>query len=119
MNLTGEPGEESTMTTTITQDTSLATLINVFTVEPARQQELLDLLYKATEDVMRHQPGFVSANLHRSTDGTKVVNYAQWQSEEHFHRMLDDPVAQEHMRQASELASSVEPRLYTVDSVHA
>ena len=47
-------------------------LINVFTVVPARQQKLIDLLTRATEDSVRHAPGFVSARLHRSLDGTKV-----------------------------------------------
>jgi hypothetical protein len=25
---------------------------------------------------MRHRPGFISANIHASLDGTRVVNYA-------------------------------------------
>jgi quinol monooxygenase YgiN len=48
------------------------TLINVFTVEPARQQELIELLVRATESSVRHADGFISARLHRSLDGTKV-----------------------------------------------
>ena len=40
---------------------------------------------------MQHQPGFVSANIHVSTDGTRVVNYAQWESAEAFQAMLADP----------------------------
>lgn len=55
----------------------VVTLINVFTVEPARQPELVQLLVTATEEVMQYQPGFVSANIHASTDGERVVNYAQ------------------------------------------
>ncbi len=56
----------------------IVTLVNVFTVAPDRQQALVDLLVAATEQTMCHQPGYVSANIHRSLDGTKVVNYAQW-----------------------------------------
>ncbi len=55
------------------------------------------MLAEATEQVMRHRPGFVSANIHASLDGTRVVNYAQWRSREDFQAMLDDPIAQEHM----------------------
>jgi quinol monooxygenase YgiN len=67
-------------TTTIETHADIATLINHFTVPPDRQRELVDLLVSATEDVMRHQPGFIAANIHASLDGTRVVNYAQWES---------------------------------------
>ncbi len=97
--------------------TSVATLINVFTVEPARQHELVELLDEATEQTMRHQPGFVSANIHASLDGTKVVNYAQWASAKHFEAMLANPDAGEHMSRAMAMATA-EPHLYHVTSVH-
>ncbi|MGI5230430.1 hypothetical protein [Actinoallomurus sp. CA-142502] len=35
-----------------------------------------------------------------------------------FHAMLDDPAAQEHMREAAAIADHLEPHLYTVKSVH-
>ncbi|MFI6600753.1 antibiotic biosynthesis monooxygenase family protein [Nonomuraea sp. NPDC050536] len=106
------------MTTTISTEAELATLINVFTVRPERQRELVDLLVTATEEVMRHRPGFISANIHASLDGDRVVNYAQWESAEAFHAMLADPEAQVHMGQAAAIAESFEPRLHTVESVH-
>lgn len=106
------------MTTTISTEARLATLINVFTVRPERQRELVDLLVTATEEVMRHRPGFISANIHAALDGDRVVNYAQWESPEAFQAMLADPEAQVHMRQAAAVAESFEPRLHTVASVH-
>ena len=63
--------------TTISPTRKLVTLINVFTVEPANQERLLDLLVRATEISVRHAPGFISASLHRGLDGTKVTMYAQ------------------------------------------
>lgn len=66
----------SAFMTTISKDKKVVTLINVFTVEPAKQQQLVDLLVHATDTAMRHAPGFVTANIHRSLDDTKVVNYA-------------------------------------------
>jgi Antibiotic biosynthesis monooxygenase len=48
---------------------------------------LLELWQGATERVMRHLPGFVAAYVHRSLDGTKVVNYAQWKNQEAFTAM--------------------------------
>lgn len=105
--------------TAITEGYEHATLINVFTVAPERAAELAALLSTSTEEVMQHVPGFISANIHLSTDHTRVVNYAQWESAEAFAAMQADPRAQVHMRQAAELAESFEPRLYTVESVHS
>ena len=62
--------------TVIDPDADVVTLINDFTVDQERQRELVEILVAATEQVMRHRPGFVSANIHASLDGTHVVNYA-------------------------------------------
>jgi antibiotic biosynthesis monooxygenase (ABM) superfamily enzyme len=104
--------------TTIQQHSPVATLINVFTVEPERSRELVELLSRATEDVMRHVPGFISANIHLSTDGTRVTNYAQWRSVEAYTAMLADHTAREHMGKCAQVAVSFDPHLYTVESVH-
>ena len=82
--------------TAIDKNNKLVTLINIFTVEPAKQQQLVDLLIQATETSMRHLPGFISANIHRSLDGTKVANYAQWRSVEDFQVMQKNPAAKPH-----------------------
>ncbi|MDT5155038.1 MAG: hypothetical protein QOI01_6771 [Mycobacterium sp.] len=104
--------------TTIERHGPHATLINVFTVEPAKADELAELLEAASDNVMRHVPGFVSANIHLSTDGTRVVNYAQWETAEAYQAMLADPTAREHMGRAAALAEGFDPHLYTVESVH-
>ncbi len=104
--------------TTITCDATVSTLINVFTVDPANQQRLADLLVQATEQVMRHLAGFVSANIHVSDDGTRVTNYAQWASPAAFQAMLRDPQAREHMGRAAQMSLSVDPHLYRVASTH-
>ena len=54
--------------TTISTDNKPVIIINVFTVEPANQRQLLDLLTNATETSVRNAPGFISAQLHRSLD---------------------------------------------------
>ncbi len=93
------------------------TLVNVFTVKPEKQRELVDLLNEASETVMRHQPGFLSASIHESTDGTRVVNYAQWDSVAAFKTMLGNEKAREHMGKIASLAES-DPHLYRVSKVH-
>ena len=60
----------------------MVTLINVSNVAPEDQQRLVGVLVDATQRVMRYQQGFISANIHRILDGTRVTNYAQWQSRE-------------------------------------
>ena len=52
---------------------------------------------------MSQQEGFISANFHKSLDGTKVVNYAQWKSKEAFEKMLKNPTAITHMMMHSPL----------------
>lgn len=105
------------MSTTIDAGVPGITLINVFSVAPDRAEELLQLLTEATEKVMRHRRGFVSANLHLGIDGRHVANYAQWRSVEDFEAMLADPEAREHMAAAAAIADSA-PVLYRVASVH-
>lgn len=68
---------------TLSLDNSLTTVIIIFTVKPEQQQKLIDTIkeFLATVEV---QSGFVSANLHKSFDGLKVANYAQWKSMKAF-----------------------------------
>ena len=106
-------------TTTITPDQDVMTLVNVFTVEPDRQQELVDLLVRATDEVMQHLPGFVSANIHRSDDGEQVVNYGQWATLADFEAMQRDPRASEHMGGAAAIASFAPVVCRVVHSAHA
>src|ERR1700722_15399912 len=70
---------------------NMITLINVFTVEPANQQRLVDLLVRVTDEFVRQSPGFISSTLHRSFDGSKVTMYAQWKSVEEYEAMRRDP----------------------------
>ena len=88
-------------------------LINVFTVEPARQQQLIELLTRATEDSVRHARGFMSARLHRSLDGTKVTMYSQWRSAEDYQAMRENPTALPYFQQALAFAQ-FEPGMYEI-----
>jgi heme-degrading monooxygenase HmoA len=91
---------------TISKENRVATLINVFTVAPEDQQKLVDMLIEATERTMKNVDGFISANIHKSLDGKRVVNYAQWQSAEAFEAMVKDPEAQKHMKPVMEIATA-------------
>ena len=111
--------QEHTLPTEIKQGTSLVTLVNVFTTTPETQRQLLDLLTSATTETMARQPGFVSANFHASTDGLRVVNYAQWESVEALEAMRANPECQEHMHKAEGIAT-VDMHFYdVVATLHA
>jgi heme-degrading monooxygenase HmoA len=66
---------------------------------------------------MRHLPGFISASIHRSADGTKVINYAQWRSQADFDALKDNPKARPHMEAAAALASFEPIVCDVVDSI--
>jgi len=88
-------------------------LINVFTVEPARQQELVDLLILATDGFVLHARGFLGSTLHRSLDGTKVTMVARWRSAEDYQAMRGGREQTRLLERALTLAR-FEPGMYEV-----
>lgn len=62
-------------------------------------------------------PRFISASFHKSSDGTRIVNYAQWKNKEDFEAMLQNPEAKKHLEEALKLAQP-DPHLYEVVSIH-
>lgn len=72
----------------IKADDNIITQINVFTVPQGEQQKLIDYLADAAH-VAREVDGWLSASLHRSLDGTRVVNYAQSASAEAARRVYE------------------------------
>ena len=93
------------------------TFINTFMVEPDRAEQLLEALHKATMDIFRHEPGFLSVSLHLSEDRSRIVNYAQWRSKEHYETMRKKPEVQAHMKGAAALAISFDPVDYELKHV--
>ena len=91
----------------------MISLINVFTVDPANQQRLLELLARATDEFVSRAPGFVSSTLHRSLDGTKVTMYAQWRSAEDYESMRRDPGPLPFLEEALTIAK-FEPSIYEI-----
>jgi hypothetical protein len=98
---------------TITTGDRPMTVINVFTVAPAQQGRLVELLIQATDSSIRHIPGFVSAALHRSLDSTKVTMYAQWATPEDYDRMRANPNASPFLAEALTIAK-FDPGFYEV-----
>lgn len=91
----------------------LDTVVVEITVEPERQEEWVHYI----EEMTRRQitaDGFVSCSVHRSVDGTRVLEYVQWETPEQRLAALDDDAGHEHL---AKLAGISEIRTYVVESV--
>ena len=101
---------------TIAKGRTPLTLINVFTVAPENQDELIKLLSDVTEHNVRHHKGFVSASLHRGIDGKKVTMYAQWASVDDYEAMRRQSGPAPALENALKIAT-FEPGMYEVAEV--
>ncbi|MFD4349385.1 antibiotic biosynthesis monooxygenase [Streptomyces coelicoflavus] len=50
--------------------------------DPDRQRAWVDAVFEALESEPDPRPGGISAHFHLGTDGTRVLNYAEWESAE-------------------------------------
>jgi quinol monooxygenase YgiN len=98
-------GKEGNNTITISKQQDIATIVNVFSVEPQNQQKLIDIWKAFATEIAQNQPGFISANLHKSFDKIRVANYAQWRSKDDVEAMLKVPDAKDYTEQMSEISS--------------
>ena len=99
--------------TTLSLDNKLTTVIIIVSVEPSRQDELIAAIEEFLETV-KTQPGFVSANLHKSLDGVKVANYAQWASMEDFEAFSNNTEVQQ---KAEKLFTLAQPDFHVYEIV--
>lgn len=87
-------------------------VINTFTVDPAKAEELLRVLVEGTGQVVSKRRGFVSANWHMAEDQRHVTNYAQWRDRGALAAMLADPEVRDHLLRAGALIDRVDPIVY-------
>ena len=100
------------MTTQLDEADGYFVVINMFSVEPERADDLLKVLSDATEEDVSKRAGFVSANFHVSKDRKFVTNYAQWRSEADLNAMMADPKGRESLAAAGRIATKVDPVFY-------
>jgi len=101
------------MTTEIRQDDGIITQITTVKLPPDKQQEVLNLMIERAR-FMATQPGFVSVNLHRSKDGSHVINYIQWTNAEKLSAAHHAPEFRRKWPRFGEIAEEIEPCLYDV-----
>lgn len=110
------PALQDPATTVVAPNQPICTLINTLTVKPENQQRLFEYLKQMTDEVVVHCPGFISANFHLSKDGTRIINYAQWQRRADLLAMLEHN--QHHVRRCQELAESIDAQ-FDLDVVYS
>jgi len=102
----------------ISKGNEVVTQITTVKVPPDRQSEVLKLMTERAH-FMSTQPGFVSICLHRSTDGSHVVNYIQWKDRKQLEAAHHNPEFRNKWPRFGELVDEVEPCLYQVAYVQA
>jgi quinol monooxygenase YgiN len=93
------------MEMTIRANSGVVTLINVFAVNPENQQSLVAVLMEGTEALMSRRPGYISASIHVSKDGRRVINYSQWKSLEEIEAMRQHPDVGPYMKRVAGLGT--------------
>jgi quinol monooxygenase YgiN len=93
------------MEMTIRANNGVMTLINVFAVDPENQQKLVAVLKEGTEALMSKRAGYISASIHVSKDGRRVINYSQWRSGKDIEAMRQHPDVGPYMKRVASLGT--------------
>ncbi|MEL7504352.1 MAG: antibiotic biosynthesis monooxygenase [Cyanobacteria bacterium J06554_6] len=94
-------------------DNQLVNPIILFKVKPGQQSAVVEKV-KQLFAIAKQQPGFVSANLHRSLDDAKVANYAQWENKAALNQFRELPEAQQHVSELRELVQEMDSHIYEI-----
>ena len=104
--------------TEIGRSNGICTQINVVKLPADNQDEVIKLMIERAR-FMATQPCFVSVNLHRSKDGSHLVNYVQWTSAEKLAAAHHAPEFRKKWPRFGELVQDADPCLYDVVHVEA
>jgi heme-degrading monooxygenase HmoA len=92
----------------------MITVVNVFTVIPEKQEQALKNIEKLYFEVVKHQPGFISARLLKSDDGTRVTAIANWETTQQLAAMKNTQGFKElHNQEFLDAIVSVDPHVYS------
>lgn len=80
------------------ENTGPVVLVNTFRVDGEEADQLVEA-WAEDAAYFKRQPGFISAQLHRGIGGSNVfLNYAVWESVEHFRQAFGNPEFQKHLQ---------------------
>ena len=60
------------------------------------------------------QPGLVSTSIHKSEDGTRVLNYAQWKNREFYEVFKQNSDGKKFIERLEELSAAEESHVFEV-----
>ncbi|MFE4105828.1 antibiotic biosynthesis monooxygenase family protein [Almyronema epifaneia] len=69
----------------------MITFVNVFTVQPESQDRAFHNISQVYTEAVKPQPGFISGQVLKSRDGTRVTAIALWESEADLQAMRTTP----------------------------
>jgi 3-oxoacyl-[acyl-carrier protein] reductase len=92
---------------------AICTQITTVKLPPGKQDQALNLMIERAR-FMATQPGFVSVNLHRSQDGSHLINYIQWTGPEKLKAAHQSPDFRKKWPQFGEMTDEIDPCLYEV-----
>jgi len=102
----------------ISEGNGICTQITTVKLTPDNQDEILKLMVERAH-FMAKQPGFISVNLHRSKDGSHIVNYVQWMNADKLAAAHHSAEFRKQWPRFGELVKEAEPCLYEVVLVEA
>jgi heme-degrading monooxygenase HmoA len=102
----------------ISEGNGICTQITTVKLPTDNQNEIINLMIERAR-FMATQPGFVSVNLHRSKDGSHVVNYVQWTNAEKLAAAHNSAEFRQKWPRFGDLVKEAEPCLYDVVLVEA
>jgi heme-degrading monooxygenase HmoA len=86
-----EMDEKVKLLTQMEEDIAPVILINKFSIKAEDVDEFLRT-WATSAAIMKRQPGYISSQLHRGIGGSSVfLNYAVWESTEHFKKASNNP----------------------------
>lgn len=100
--------------TQIARDFQGQTVICTFDVTPGSAQDVLDALTAAYDQVIRHQPGYISGAMHLNDAQTRIATYSQWRDRRDYQAMLRSAEMRDRNRAIHAMCRHFEPVMYEV-----
>ena len=83
---------------------SESVFVNAMEADPSRYPELVSILTKGNDTVIRHRDGFNSAMIAATPDQSRVVTVARWKRTDAMKALQGDPVVLEYARRSAAIA---------------
>jgi heme-degrading monooxygenase HmoA len=90
------------------------TVICTFEVTPGSAHDVLEAITAAYDEVISHQPGYVSGAVHLNDAHTRIATYSQWRHRGDYQAMLRSSEMRARNRVINTMCRHFEPVMYEV-----